>query len=167
MKKILLAVCLSVGIMYSCSDKCKDVSCLNGGTCDEGKCKCVQGYEGERCATASRDRFIGTWSGEYTIKVTAEGETSPFEQTFPDSVIFKAGKGATLEMVGYESTNLIPSGNSLQMTITYAGTFFQLNVSDVNMTVNGKILSYKDAKVSGKMDGKNISGTVVGIYTKK
>lgn len=34
--------------MQSC-DKCKDVTCQNGGTCDNGKCACPTGYSGDNC----------------------------------------------------------------------------------------------------------------------
>jgi len=37
-------------------DYCANVTCENGGTCDEeGKCACVTGYQGDRCETNTDD----------------------------------------------------------------------------------------------------------------
>ena len=51
-------------VLYtSCNkDECKDVVCQNGGTCSGGNCTCTTGYEGTNCETASRTKFIKTWS---------------------------------------------------------------------------------------------------------
>jgi len=47
----------------SCNDDpCKDVTCLNGGTCVDGTCNCAAGYEGTDCSTESRVKFLGTWT---------------------------------------------------------------------------------------------------------
>ena len=47
----LLMAFLSITILatqQSC-DKCKNVDCQNGGTCDKGKCICPTGYSGVNC----------------------------------------------------------------------------------------------------------------------
>lgn len=33
-------------------DKCENVICLNGGTCDNGTCICINGFSGQLCETA-------------------------------------------------------------------------------------------------------------------
>ncbi len=46
----------------SCNqDPCvaKKITCANGGTCLDGLCSCVDGYEGELCAAESRTKFLG------------------------------------------------------------------------------------------------------------
>jgi len=45
----------------SCSDPCDEVNCGANGQCNEGICLCDDGFEGENCETASRDRFLGFW----------------------------------------------------------------------------------------------------------
>jgi len=71
MKKIsmigisFLGVIAVVTVMFfnACtSDPCKDVTCLNGGTCVSGTCDCATGYEGTDCSTISRDKFTDTWT---------------------------------------------------------------------------------------------------------
>jgi hypothetical protein len=86
-KSLLAIASLAAGmfIMNACTDPCKDVTCQNGGVCDEGDCICATGYEGTDCATEMRTKFVGTYSfidGCYpgtpnasTITTSAEGVT--------------------------------------------------------------------------------------------
>ncbi len=69
LKSLLMASFLTVGIFsttlfVSCNgDKCKDVVCNNGGTCNEsdGSCNCAVGYEGANCDTESRTKLFGSY----------------------------------------------------------------------------------------------------------
>lgn len=45
------------------TDKCKGVVCDNGGTCKDGLCDCLPGYEGNKCEILSRDKYLGTYEG--------------------------------------------------------------------------------------------------------
>lgn len=64
LSNILVLFTLATGlfIMNACTDPCKDVTCKNGGVCEEGECICAEGYEGEDCGTEWREKFIGTWN---------------------------------------------------------------------------------------------------------
>jgi hypothetical protein len=56
--KYFLFVVLSILIAseYSCKkDKCADVQCQNGGTCNDGSCNCPVGYSGTSCETYQYD----------------------------------------------------------------------------------------------------------------
>lgn len=53
-KPFLFAVLLTLAaftcITYvACKDACKGVACLNGGSCQDGKCVCPSGYTGANC----------------------------------------------------------------------------------------------------------------------
>jgi len=49
-------------LLFGCKkDPCKDVDCLNGGTCIDGTCQCAAGFEGSECDTESRQALIGTY----------------------------------------------------------------------------------------------------------
>lgn len=45
---LLLATVLSVGFS-GCTDPCDDAVCLNGATCIDGDCHCVNGFTGTNC----------------------------------------------------------------------------------------------------------------------
>jgi hypothetical protein len=58
-------------------DPCKDVSCLNGAACADGKCLCTTGYEGDNCGTETRAKFLSTYnvtescpSGNFNYQIT-------------------------------------------------------------------------------------------------
>lgn len=42
---------LSLSLSFSsCKDDCETVTCLNGGTCNNGSCDCVSGFSGSDCS---------------------------------------------------------------------------------------------------------------------
>ena len=66
---LITAICVTL-LFVACkkdetsgSDKCKGITCLNGGTCENGSCKCQLGYEGADCGILSRAKVIGTYNG--------------------------------------------------------------------------------------------------------
>lgn len=75
----------SLALLPSCKkDKCKDVTCQNGGTCDEddGSCICATGFEGASCETAMADKFAATWKyNETCAGSTVTDFTTIFSKT--------------------------------------------------------------------------------------
>ena len=61
----MTTVAIFSAVVYtSCNkDKCDKVVCLNLGACNNGNCTCPVGFEGNRCETLSRDKFIFTYNG--------------------------------------------------------------------------------------------------------
>jgi hypothetical protein len=50
--------------LQSCKkDPCRHVTCQNGGTCQDGNCRCSLSWEGSRCEVDARDKFVGSWRG--------------------------------------------------------------------------------------------------------
>jgi hypothetical protein len=73
--KNVLAIIVLV-LIASCkkeAESCEDVVCEDNATCVGGTCVCIEGYEGEGCATESREKFNGTWQGKDTCEITFPG----------------------------------------------------------------------------------------------
>jgi len=72
MKKnnLFLILALLVGSLCfnACQDPCEDVTCENGGTCDDGDCMCPDGFTGTNCETAAQagtcDNIDATFNGD-------------------------------------------------------------------------------------------------------
>lgn len=77
---VLVFIALATSMTFSsCKDECKDVDCLNGGTCSDGDCNCADGYEGSNCGTESRAKYFGSYN---TInEMCASGGPSVFSIT--------------------------------------------------------------------------------------
>ena len=144
----MLVVALSSTVLTSCKedDPCEGVSCLNGGTCDNGTCDCDAGYEGTDCGTQMRTKFIATYSvteactsGSYTYVMSmassASGVNKVVINNFADLGITATGtvNGKTLTIdngtadvqgvtVSYQGSGQI-NGNILTLTYTYSGSF--------------------------------------------
>lgn len=93
LKTILLAGVLTAGVFSSAvftscnSDACADVVCSNGGACVDGTCACPTGFEGAKCETLSRDKFIGVFNGNetctqgtdtYAVTITTNSDKTKF-----------------------------------------------------------------------------------------
>jgi hypothetical protein len=123
-------------------DKCKDVVCQNGGTCSEGNCNCLAGFEGDRCQTKVVDKFVGTWNAAETCGSVP----SPAYQ------VTITGSGTSLVI-----SNLGNYGCSLGGNITWAGSI----TNSTSVTIN-------DNKCSYQMNGTgtyNTNGSVTFTYT--
>lgn len=85
LKSLLFSIVILSGVLFaaiytSCNpDKCKAIACAYGGTCNEGSCKCLPGYEGTNCETITRKKFIGLWA------VKEKGSITPLRQ-YPLSI---------------------------------------------------------------------------------
>ncbi len=117
MKKINLLFVALIGAMTmtltSC-DECADITCENGGTCEEGVCQCTDnffgdacevecvngtyasgsclcdaGYEGDACTVLSREDMIGSYIGSDACSNT--GATDAYNSSVAESSSFDDG----------------------------------------------------------------------------
>ena len=73
---VALAMALCTGISFSCiKTSCSNTICVNGGICNAGKCTCATGFEGDNCATPSRQKFLGYWYLPDTGIITRAAQT--------------------------------------------------------------------------------------------
>ncbi|MCB0533047.1 MAG: calcium-binding EGF-like domain-containing protein [Lewinellaceae bacterium] len=67
-KKLVCLLTILGSIIFfalACADKdaCKDVDCGANGTCIDGVCDCIDGYEGAACAEEWAQKFLGEYEG--------------------------------------------------------------------------------------------------------
>ncbi len=62
---LIFTALLSLGTIQSCKDACGEITCLNGGTCDDGTCQCPEGFSGETCELANNSMTIDDLTGSY------------------------------------------------------------------------------------------------------
>lgn len=123
--------------LTGCKDECKDVVCQNGGTCEEGTCLCVSGYEGENCETEVRAKFIGSYSvsescqsGNYNFNFNITASSASVTSIIINN-FYDIGINVTANISG--TTVTIPN-----QTVTQSGS--ALNVSGSGQ-LNGNILT--------------------------
>lgn len=107
---------------------CDLITCQNGGTCNNGRCKCPEGYEGEFCEIISRNDIdveinINTTSGNAPLNITVSAVVKSGDVT---SFTWDFGDGSAPKQ-----------GSSLTYTYTRKGTFI------INLTAMGKYNSVK------------------------
>ncbi|MDR3679773.1 MAG: hypothetical protein P4L41_07395 [Flavipsychrobacter sp.] len=128
-KQIALTVLLTIGafsaITYTACNKdaCSGVTCNNGGTCSGGTCTCQTGYEGVRCDTLSRTKFLGVYTGQETCtvgtdnySVTLSSNSSNLNITYQN--LYNQGFTATCTVTGPYTFSFTGSSN----TTSYSGT---------------------------------------------
>ena len=117
-----VAAVATIGMASCDTDPCSEVECGDYGTCLEGACVCDAGFEGDDCATMSRDKFVGTYlaSGTATCPVSGNG-------TF-DNVTTTVGISST----GADRATF-DFGGAVLLTCTVNGN----DITVVNATVDG------------------------------
>jgi len=89
-------------LVLSCErGSCENITCLNGGTCRNGRCQCPVGFEGVRCETKWTDRWIGTYTADDRCRQAGlipqyEGRVSP-STIYPDVVYLEPFGSLTCE----------------------------------------------------------------------
>ena len=58
---IIAALALTVNSCTKDEDPCDEVTCQNGGSCNDGNCTCATGYQGSLCETEVREKFVATY----------------------------------------------------------------------------------------------------------
>jgi len=104
MRRLGLLIILGAlgALVLSCEQgSCENITCLNGGTCRNGRCQCPVGFEGVRCETKWTDRWIGTYTVDDRCRRVGlipqyEGRVSP-STVYPDVVYLEPFGNLTCE----------------------------------------------------------------------
>ena len=151
---VLLSLAL---VQTSCvKNPCKNIECRNNGTCREGVCSCVSGYEGAFCQSQLSDKFIGTWIGyvrlnggidsnvNVIIAPGADSKTISIYNLFKESLLFTA---------------TVSLSQTEQFTIPQATTG-----TNFNYTVSGNGYEEKDKYIHIYYELTDPSGTTNTAY---
>jgi len=151
----LVAAIISVTVYTACKkDKCNHVVCLNLGSCDNGNCKCPVGYEGLRCDTLSRDKFIFVFNGGDSC-----GSYQPWDQY---QLLFLEVPNAPLQITLKHILNNWDDSAICTMQSTDSFTFIGSNNS-THFSGHGKL--YHDTlklKYAVQVDTTNFNCTYTG-----
>lgn len=162
-RTVLLTGVLTMGVFStviysSCSkkDKCHDIVCKNGGSCNDGVCKCPLGYEGANCETASNAKFIGTFSAADNCPLVDSSRGS-----LHYSMTISAGSNATeLYVLNLGNAGLPPS-DYLTATMTSAKELkIEPKTLSDNRTYSGTIKYSSVGKLSASFQVSENGNTI-------
>ncbi len=134
---ILTLLAFGAIVYTSCKkDRCKDLVCQNGGTCNEGFCICAPGYTGTYCQTANVSNVFfrnNTFTPvDLLIKGKVyridSGKTKNFTGNYGDSLVYKASTkgtyGINVEMGTF--TAYFPQFGTVAQDLNIDSVFFFL-----------------------------------------
>ncbi len=93
----LFSLCLTLLLFTSCeTDPCDSLDCGTNGACVEGVCACDTFYEGENCELERREKYIGTWTGDF---VCGNGPSAT-------GIIFEITPGVEVSTIRIQSSQI-------------------------------------------------------------
>jgi len=143
------------------TDPCANITCQNGGTCNNGVCECLAGYTGNNCETVTVSAYLGAWSVSENCNpgVNLPGVCAPLFQSyiatmapngtslnstliinfwdiFGNSVVAGVnGNEVTIALQDPDSDGFTVQGNGTLSTVAVASTInFSYTVTDTNQT---------------------------------
>jgi hypothetical protein len=155
-KLLSLATALTLGLasLNSCTeDKCKDVTCDNGGACVDGTCECADGYEGTTCQTKMTDKFAGSYKYNEPSGTGCGGFTD-----WPVTITASSSVANKVIITGFGAFQC--SGADIQVEGTVNGT--DLTIASNQSFCSGNIVINSG---SGSINGTSTSITINYSYT--
>jgi hypothetical protein len=165
---VLVSVAFCAVLYSSCSkssnsspvNPCNSISCQNGGTCDSAtaSCSCAIGYEGLRCDTLSRTRFIRSWSASDLIT----GGSTPLSYTA--NIAAGVSSDVTQVIIGAAfSDNFFV--NSINAIVSGTTITIPLQNPDVNKYTVSGTGTFANNKITWSYTIKNDSTSVTQVYS--
>ena len=151
--KNILSFILPIFLLLSCVDPCKDLVCLNGGTCLDGACLCPDFYIGTDCGIEERSNYFATYTGMTTYtdnlgntNTYADSKTISSSSKGVSYIKFDGGVYASLSTPGAGVFDIpSQSGSNPAVSDTYYSGSGSFSGDYVNYTItvenNGQILT--------------------------
>jgi len=83
-RTLVLAALPPLALMAAACDPCNDTQCLNGGSCYDGTCQCAYPFEGDRCQSLEREKFVGRYDITYRGSLYKSSLAAPSERSYFD-----------------------------------------------------------------------------------
>jgi len=140
--------------LQSCKkDPCKNVTCQNGGTCQDGNCRCSLPWEGSKCEVDARDKFVGFYRGTFNCG------GSPGEEVFS---IIKSSTTASRIIIGGGIYGELTSSNTFDIPAQ------PRNVNGTAATIYGSGTLYgNELTVTYVLTIRGAANTCIGTYRKQ
>ena len=142
MKKLTFLLFASM-LLFACGDACDDIDCGPNGTCQEDSesCLCDDWYEGDRCETETRAKFLGTWSSTSPCEIgstVTDPDWTISEAATADSFIFQSPDviSNTIFTATLTSANQANITAFSQAGADFSGTISYINETTMSMVVN-------------------------------
>lgn len=93
----------AVAFIACSKDECKDISCQNGGKCNDGTCQCEKGFTGSKCENTDVPYFLTRTTWKWS-KIQVMGKDQPLDSLYQAArITFKAdGNAEVLEGISGE-----------------------------------------------------------------
>ena len=142
----------------------KKVDCGTNGTCLEGLCNCSDGYEGEKCETESRTKFLGTYAAFTEVATIGTTDYNTNVTGFKIETSSAAGNKVILTKFGNANETVVATVKGTVITIPAATV---INVTDAGTTVAWTVTSGTISQATGgvKMDYVLTSGSGATLQT--
>lgn len=168
----LLTAIISTTVLTSCErNSCDGITCYNGGSCGNGLCNCLTGYEGVQCEYEKRSRYIGVYGGFLecnngaqtidTVRIYPANRGKLSVDVYLKSIEPKVLHGYVNSNASTYSITVLNNDSSKANTIEYLRTFSITLQSDKTLT-----LHKYEYEITDKVDTFISQCTFVGEKTK-
>jgi len=133
-------------LVVSCKkDKCKEVFCLNGGACVDGKCTCPAWYDRDDCSVAMRGKFLSTFAtvisdacnngGCYDFNIIPGDSANKFTL---DGFLNESVAAKLVDSTHF--TIPVQNFNDDSITVFGSGGYQNVDTSDVNIVLHYAVI---------------------------
>ena len=153
-------------VYTSCNkDRCSNVTCQNGGTCNNGSCTCPTGYTGANCQTTTTTSvaYVNNTFTPITLVINGITQTIPvggsvsvkgYYGTIASGVAYTSGStplgvitgyGVVGETIYWQINDSYPKSGTTTNTLNVGASYFYLNIvnnhslSITNYIVNNEL----------------------------